>query len=208
MRFKTYLIAFFILFCCALKLLAQSQPAAPVWNVQAYGFATRYHNGIGYEPGIGAGWSVGHHLWKKWLSCAANFEYTRATQTLRLIDGADETGANIYQSFLSLRGRWQAKKQPVAVFANLLGGCSLFRPQALAIDAGTLGRVTLHPKHETKFVLAWSSGVEFRIIEAMSVLFSIRQSFSRFAIRQIDITPTQMKWRPYWNYGAGLSWAF
>lgn len=189
-----------------MQLLAQSQPAAPIWSVQAYGFAARYHYDIEYEPGMGLGLAIGHKLSKNWLSGAAHFEYTRAIQTLQLINGPYETDAGIYQSLLSLRGCWQAKGQAVALFASLLGGGALLRPQALTIDAGTLGQITLHPRSETKFALAWSSGVQFRIIAAMSVLLSIRQSFSRFAVRQIDLTPTQMKWRPYWNYGAGLSW--
>jgi len=189
-------------------LFAQTDPVPRVWSLQTYGFVARYHDDIGFNPAKGIGLAIGHNLRRNWLSGAVNLEYTRAAQTLQLIEGSHETYTNIYRSFLSLRGQWPAKKRAIVVFANLLGGYSFFRPQALTIDAGTVGQITFRPQGETKLVLAWSSGLEFRIGEAVSVLLSMKQHFSRFAIRRIDGVQTRMGWRPYWNYGFGLSLIF
>lgn len=180
----------------------------PSWNVQAYGFVARYHADIDFKRGAGTGLTIGHAILKNWLSCDAGLEYTRAAQTLMLIDGAHDAHVDISQSFFALRGQWPIKKRFASVVASLLAGCSFFRPQALTIDAGTLGQVTLHPKGETKLVAASSAGLKFRIAGEASVFFSIKQNFSRFAQRRLDAARTQIKWRPYWNYGVGLSWSF
>jgi hypothetical protein len=125
-----------------------------------------------------------------------------------LIDGSHDAHVDIYQSLFALRGQWPIKKRFASVAASLLAGCAFFQPQALTIEAGTLGQVTLHPKSETKLVVASIAGLKFRIAEAASIFFSIKQNFSRFAQRRLDAAQTQIKWRPYWNYGVSLSWSF
>jgi hypothetical protein len=198
----------FFLFCCAAGLPAQTSIAAREWNVQAFGFVARYHADIDYKLGSGAGLAIGRFVWKNRFSCSAGFEYTRAAQKLSLIDGLRETHVGIYRSFVELRGHLPINKRVVSAFAGALGGWSFFRPQALTINAGALGEITLHPKDETKFLAAWSSGFTVRLLEEAAALFSVKQYFSRFAWRQLQTAQTQNKWRPYWNYGVGLSWNF
>jgi hypothetical protein len=206
MRIKNYFLL--ILFFHIAKLFAQTNPTARVWNAQAYGFIAQYHSDIDFKPSAGIGLSVGCLIKNNWLSGAAGLEYTRAAQTLILIDGSHETRVDIYQSFFALRGRWPIKKRWVNVFTSLSSGCSFFRPQVLILDAGTLGKLMLQPKSETKFFAAWGGGLTFRIAEALSVLFSIKQHFSRFAYRRLNAEETEIKWRPYWNVGMGLSWNY
>lgn len=105
MRLK-FLFVFF-LFCQAATVPAQS----PSWNVQTYGFLTRYHAAIDYQPGTGGGFTVAHRLRKDWLWGAAGFEYTHATQELLLVGGRREARTNFYQSFMAMRGRWTIKKK-------------------------------------------------------------------------------------------------
>jgi len=206
MRSKNFLV--FFLFFHAANLPAQTDPVMPAWFVQAHGFVARYHSAINYKPGAGVGLSVGHAIHKNWLSFAAGFEYTRAAQELRLIDGLYETHANIYNSFLALRGRWPISKRAVTVFGAILGGASFFRPQSLTIDAGTFGKITLRPNGETKFVAAWESGIAFHLVAGTTMLFSVKQNFSRFADNQIGAAQPKSKWRPYWNFATGLSYHF
>lgn len=203
MHIKNYFALF--LFCQAAQLPAQTKAATCLWNVQAYGFVARYHSAVDYQPGAGIGLAFGRSVWQDWLACNVGFEYTRATQALRLITGSREAHANLYQSFFAMRVQAPIKKQVVSIFASLLGGCSFFRPQTLIVDAGTLGKITLRPESETKIVFAWSSGLTFRIAGAASILFSVKRNFSRFADRRLDAAPTQSRWRSYWNYGLGLS---
>lgn len=201
---RTQFFFIFVLFCQTATLPAQTKS----WDLQAYGFITRYHAAIEYQPGTGGGFTVAHRLRKDWLWGAAGFEYTHATQELMLVGGRREARTNFYQSFMAMRGRWTIKKDLVTGFVSLLGGCSLLRPQPLTLAAGTVGPVTLYPKSETKSVAAWSSGCTFRIRQEMAVLFEMKQNFSRFISRQLETTSTRSRWRPYWNFGAGLSWNF
>jgi len=198
----------FFLFFHAANLPAQTDPVTPAWFVQTYGSITHYHSAIDYKTGTGAGLSVGHSIRKSQLSFVTGFEYTRAAQELRLVDGLYETHANIYNSFFALRGRWPISKRSVTVFGALLGGASFFRPQSLTIDAGTFGKITLRPNGETKFIAAWESGFVFHLGEGVAILFSIKQNFSRFADNQIDVVQPKSKWRPYWNFATGLSYHF
>jgi hypothetical protein len=204
MRSKNFLLFFF----CGSNLLAQNNPVTPSWFVQTYGFVARYHSAIAYKPGAGVGLSIGHSIRKSWLSCAAGFEYTRAVQELRLIDGLYETRVNLYQSFFALQGSWPLKPRAVTLFASLRNGLSFFRPQPVVIAAGTLGKINLHPDGETKFFVAWESGLAFHLVEGVAILFSIKQNFSRFANRQVGADHSASKWRPYWNYATGLSYHF
>jgi len=203
---KKFLV--FFLFCLAANLPAQTDPATPPWFAQTYGFIARYHSAIDYKTGAGVGLSVGHSIHKNRLSFAVGFEYTRATQELRLVDGLHETRANLYQGFFALRGNWPIKKRAVTVFGSLLNGLSFFRPQPLIINAGTRGAITLRPDGETKFVAAWESGIALHLVAGTTILFSIKQNFSRFADNQSDVDQPQSKWRPYWNYATGLSYHF
>jgi hypothetical protein len=198
----------FFLFLHAVTVPAQTDSAPPAWFAQAYGFIARYHLAIDYKTGLGAGLSVGRSIHKNWLSLAAGFEYTRAMQELRLINGLYETRADLYCSFLALRGNWFIKKRTVMLFASLLGGASFFQPQPLMIDAGVLGKITLRTNGETKFITAWESGLTFHLGENIAVLFSIKQYYSRFAGNQIGVEQPEDKWRPYWNFATGLSYHF
>ncbi|GEM_PF-6787776 len=203
---KNFLVLF--LFCLAVNIPAQTKSVTPPWFVQTYGFVARYHSALNYETGAGVGLNVGHSIHKKWLSFAVGFEYTRATQELQLVNGLYETHADLYQGLFALRGNWSIKKRVATVFGSLLGGALFFRPQALTIDAGTLGKIMLRPNSETKFIAAREGGFAFHLGESVAILFSIKQNFSRFADNQIGLVQPQNKWRPYWNYATGLSYYF
>ncbi|MDZ7361216.1 MAG: hypothetical protein ONB46_10880 [candidate division KSB1 bacterium] len=205
---KSRTCLFLIFLSRFVELPAQPAPSVRLWHVQTYTFVTRYHADTGYDAGAGFGLSIGRSCGKNWLSCDAALEYARATQSLRLIEGWRETRLDVYQSFFALRGRWPEYGKYAEFFLSVQGGCSFFRPQALTISNGAFGQMTLRPKGETKFVAAWRSGAAFRIFGAMAVLLFAEQNFSRFALRRLEQAPTSSQWRPYWHYGAGLSWNF
>ena len=188
---------------------ANAQIPPHPWSVQAYGFAVRYHADMGYLPGAGVGLSLTRGIAQNRLAILAGVEYTAAAQALMLIGGSSTSLVDSYRSFMALRGAWRPKpKSRCAFHLELQAGWLFLRPRAWTLDAGALGPITFAPKAETKFAPAWSSGATFRVVECLQVFLSVKQNFSRFARRQIEVEATTMVWRPYWHYGAGLSWHF
>jgi opacity protein-like surface antigen len=199
----------FFLSCLAAIQPARADVPSRSWNLHAYGFAARYHHAIGYLPGAGFGLAVERRLGRNQLGIAAGLEYTRATQVLTLIGGSPEIYTDLYQSFVAARGVWQPQKlSRLAFVLELQTGLLLLRSRPWTFDAGTFGKVAFPRKSEAKLVLGWGAGASFRVTRHVAVLFSVKQNFSRFAQRQIDVAETTRVWRPFWHYVAGLSWQF
>jgi hypothetical protein len=175
----------------------------------AYGFAARYHADMGYLSGAGVGLNITRGIASNRFAGVVGVEYATATQTLVLVGGSSKHHIDLYRGFIALRGNWRPKpKSRLACHLELQSGWLFLRPRAWTLDAGVLGRITFQPKAEAKFAPAWSGGAAFRVVERMQVFLSVKQNFSRFARRQIDVYATTMVWRPYWHYRAGLSWHF
>lgn len=188
---------------------ANAQVPSHPWSIQAYGFAVRYHADMGYLPGAGVGLNLARGIAQNRLAIIAGVEYTAAAQTVMLIGGSSTSRVDLYRSFMALRGNWRQKqKSRWAFHLELQSGWLFLRPRPWTIDTGAPGRITFQPKAEIKFAPAWSGGATFRVVERLQVFLSVKQSFSRFARRQINVEATTMVWRPYWHYGAGLSWHF
>lgn len=183
-------------------------PSRP-WNLQVYGYATRYHSGIDYLPGAGIGLIVERRIARNHFAVAAGVEYTRAAQVLTLIGGSQEIHTDLYQSFVAARGTWRPRRQSRLAFTlELQSGLLFLRSRPWTFDAGTFGKINFHSKHEVKLALGWGGGASFRVIKRMAVLLFVKQKFSRFAQQQSGATETRPAWRPYWNFAAGLSWSF
>jgi hypothetical protein len=179
------------------------------WGLQVYGFATRYHSAIDYLPGAGIGLAIEHRITRNRFAIAAGMEYTRATQALMLVDGSQEICTDLYQSFVAARGTWQPRRQSRLAFVlELQSGVLLLHSRPGTLDAGTSGKIKFDSKSEAKLAIGWSGGAAFRVIERMAVLLFVKQKFSRFAQRQIDVTEATKLWRPRWHFAAGLSWRF
>jgi hypothetical protein len=211
MCLNSYFICFVIFLWSSLYANPCLIGAVPTkqWSVQAYGFATRYHTAIDYAPGAGFGLALGRQFFSSWLALGAGMEYTRARQTLIVVRGVQQSKVDLYQIFLTGRGSWRPGKQSrLLLMAEAQAGILLLQPQPLTLDAGTSGSVRLHPKREVKLAPAMVGGMIFRVIREMAVLLFLKQSFSRFEERQIGLDKTTKRWRPYWLYGAGLSFHF
>lgn len=188
--------------------MAQQTPLLPAWFVQTTGFITRYHSAVDYQPGIGAGVSIGRLIHHHWLAVAVGLEYARATQKLLLVNGRYETGINIYRNLLTLRATRTLKQRRIFWFGSLQSGLSFYKPQPLTIDAGITGKMTLRPAGEKKIVVAWESGLNLYLLEDAALLLAVRQDFSRFAFRQLGSDQATNQWRPEWNFAAGVLYRF
>lgn len=197
---------------CLLSCLFVLRPAradVPLrpWNLQAYGLAARYHHAVGYLPGAGVGLAIERRIVRNQFAVAAGIEYTRAAQTLTLIEGSKEIHADLYQSFVAARAIWQPRRQPrLTFFLEMQTGLLLLHSRPWSFDAGAFGKIKFNPKEEAKLALGWGGGAAFRVGERMAVLLFVKQKFSRFAQRQSGVAAAPKVWRPYWNFAAGLSW--
>lgn len=207
MRSK-FLLSFFLIFCIATNLTAQGPPRLPAWFVQTTGFIAHYHSAVDYQPGIGAGVSIGHLIHRHWLAVSVSLEYGHATQKLLLVDGRHETSINIYRHLLTWRATRALKQRRIFWFGGLQSGLSFLKPQPLTINAGITGKITLHPAREIKFVAGWESGLNLYLHENAALLLAVRQNFSRFALHQIGSDPVGNQWRPEWNFAAGVLYRF
>jgi hypothetical protein len=199
----------FFLFCQPGIRSAFAGATKHPWGLQVYGFATRYHSAIDYLPGAGVGLVVERRIARNLLAGAAGVEYTRARQAFTLIGGAQEIYTDLYQGFVATRGAWQPRRRSRLTFMlELQAGLLFLRSQPWTFDAGTFGKRPFSSKSEAKLALGWSGGAAFRVIERMAVLLFVKQNFSRFAQRQITVAETKKRWRPRWQFAAGLSWQF
>ena len=201
---SNFFISFFLIACTASNLVAQRSPRPPAWFVQMTGLIARYHSAIEYQPGIGAGVSIGHLIQHHWLAATVSFEYAHTTQKLLLITGREETAVNIYRNLITLRAARALKHRRIFWYGGLQSGLSFFKPRPLTVDAGITGKMTLRPAGEKKIAVAWESGLNLYLREDAALLLAVRQNFSRFAFRQLGSNQITQQWRPEWNFAAGV----
>ncbi len=199
----------FFLFCQPAIRPAFADVTKHLWGLQVHGFTTRYHSVIDYLPGAGVGLAIERRLARNQFAIAAGVEYTCATQVFTLVGGSQEIHTDLYQSFVAARGAWQPRRQSRLAFVlELQTGLLFLRSRPWTFDAGTFGKIRFSSMGAAKLALGWSGGAAFRVTERMAVLLFAKQSFSRFAQRQIGAEATTKAWRPHWHYAAGLSWQF
>lgn len=194
-----------LLFLCVGTPAGLAQPARPGggWTLQLYGFGAVYDEAIDFDAGGGAGVSVGRHLLGNWFDLEAGFEFTPATQSLRLVTGVEKATVYITQPFMAARLTWRPLS-PATFFLRLKAAVPRLDPRPFTVDAGTAGTFRMEPPGEMKFSPGVGLGLTYGVSTNLALFFQTERSLVNVTERRFENFESNRTWKGYMHYMAGL----